>query len=253
MKLKSKFYTDGKLGLRYYEEGRGETLVFLHGGGLEAKAYRENIEFLSGKYHVIAPDIPGFGRSDIPPKDWDFSDLSAYFKKFLASLHINEYSLIGYSYGGGIALNMASEGGKNCKKLLLCNCAGIPKAFSKPAFVFLILKEAAVSIFCIRSFRQLKIFLGIAINFIKNVIFRKHFLQLHSQVLKSLNTKLPDLEKIKAKKKTIWTYKDTFFDPEIAEKTLLRIKSSNLEKIKGTHLWILMDNASFEKIINKWR
>src|SRR3990172_3390800 len=101
MELVKKTYSSDNIIIRYYELGHGEDLLFFHGAGLSALSYKENLEFLSKSFHVIAPDIPGFGKSGMPPPNFDFSKSAAHFKKFISHLRLKKYILVGYSFGGG--------------------------------------------------------------------------------------------------------------------------------------------------------
>ncbi|MBD3329290.1 hypothetical protein GF357_02240 [Candidatus Dojkabacteria bacterium] len=65
------FETDN-IQIKYTSMGKGKPLLFLHGGGVRALTYKKNLELLSQRYHVIAPDIPGFGKSSVPEELWNF-------------------------------------------------------------------------------------------------------------------------------------------------------------------------------------
>jgi len=112
--------------LCFYELGTGKSLLFFHGGRLRALTFKKTIEELSKNYHIIAPDIPGYGDSSTPKDVWTFQDYSNFFISFIKQLKVKELIVVGYSFGGGIAYNMASVCEK-VEKLILIDSAGIEK------------------------------------------------------------------------------------------------------------------------------
>ena len=82
MSVKRRTLIDG-IYLTYYEMGKGQTILFLHGGRLRAKTFQSTIESLSNNFHVIAPDIPGYGNSSTPRADWTYRDYAIFFNKFI--------------------------------------------------------------------------------------------------------------------------------------------------------------------------
>ena len=55
--------------INYTERGRGLPLVLIHGFPLDNRIWESQVAALSDKYRVIAPDLPGFGKSQPPPKN----------------------------------------------------------------------------------------------------------------------------------------------------------------------------------------
>jgi pimeloyl-ACP methyl ester carboxylesterase len=55
----------------FYREAGGSdapTLILLHGFPSASHQFRELIPLLADRFHVVAPDLPGFGKSDLPPR-----------------------------------------------------------------------------------------------------------------------------------------------------------------------------------------
>ena len=98
------------LPLVYSEYGnpKNKTLVFLHGFGENRYTWRYLVPKLSQKYHLILLDLKGFGES---PKTEDFAysvyDQAILIKDFMQSHHLDNITLIGRSFGGGVALVLA--------------------------------------------------------------------------------------------------------------------------------------------------
>jgi pimeloyl-ACP methyl ester carboxylesterase len=111
-----------KLNLR--RGGTGAALLFLHGpqgfAGSEAA-----LERLARRFDVLAPDHPGFGKSDAP--DWldDVADLSFFYLDALDALGLGKVTIVGHSLGGWIALDMAVRSTARIRSLVLAAPAGI--------------------------------------------------------------------------------------------------------------------------------
>ena len=117
------------LTVRYYDEGHGDAVLFLHGWGVEASLYMPILERLTAKFRVVAPDLPGFGASDEPDSPWCTDDYVDFILEFLEKLGINECVPIGHSHGGRVILNWLSRPARNqpitVRKCVLCGAAGL--------------------------------------------------------------------------------------------------------------------------------
>ena len=104
--------------------GVGEPLLFLHGAG-GIPQWLPVFDQLSKNYHVIVPDHPLFGRSDVP--DWldDISDMAYFYLDLLEKLDLRNVHLVGNSLGGWIALEIAVRSTARIKSLTLVSAAGI--------------------------------------------------------------------------------------------------------------------------------
>ena len=120
-----KLMVDG-LDVNYYTAGQGEPLVVLHGGSGDARTWGHNIEVLSEKYTVYAPDLPGYGASQPLDGDYFIPELAGFVNGFSDNLGIDRFHLVGHSLGGGVALNYALEFPHKIKKLVLVSslCLG---------------------------------------------------------------------------------------------------------------------------------
>lgn len=101
----------GDIKTHFLEAGSGPDLVLLHGGEYGASAeitWRANIAALAAKFHVVAPDILGWGQTD---KIYSFSDPAGlrirHLQRFLETLGIGKAYFVGNSAGGGLILRGA--------------------------------------------------------------------------------------------------------------------------------------------------
>jgi pimeloyl-ACP methyl ester carboxylesterase len=101
----------GDIETHFLEAGGGPDLVLLHGGEYGASAeitWRYNIEALAECFHVVAPDILGWGQTE---KIYSFSDPAGlrirHLQRFLETLRIGKAYFVGNSAGGGLILRSA--------------------------------------------------------------------------------------------------------------------------------------------------
>jgi 4,5:9,10-diseco-3-hydroxy-5,9,17-trioxoandrosta-1(10),2-diene-4-oate hydrolase len=111
------------------EAGSGPAVVLLHGGGPGASGvsnYSRNIDALAQQFRVIAPDMPGYGRSAKGlDQDDPFGYLADMIRGLLDEIAIDTAHLIGNSYGGATALRLALDTPGRVGKLILMGPGGI--------------------------------------------------------------------------------------------------------------------------------
>ncbi|MFB5620532.1 MAG: alpha/beta fold hydrolase [Nitrosopumilus sp.] len=111
--------------IRYLESGNSKkTIVLLHGLGASAERWLNVLPYFSKNYHVIVPDLIGFGLSDKPQIDYTPELFSEFLEKFFAQTGITHLNLIGSSLGGQIAANYTSTHTDEIEKLILVSPAG---------------------------------------------------------------------------------------------------------------------------------
>lgn len=116
----------------YWEGGQlsnSTPLLFLHGWGLSAEAYRDSLNALSREYRVIAPDLPGFGKSSNPKYVWDAHDYAKFTVAFAQQLNIQDVHVVGHSFGGGIGLAVAALEQSFVRSTIGLNTVGIPARY----------------------------------------------------------------------------------------------------------------------------
>jgi pimeloyl-ACP methyl ester carboxylesterase len=100
------------LSVFYREAGPKDapTLLLLHGLPTSSRMYEPLFARLSGRYHLVAPDFPGFGHSGWPdPKTfaYTFDHLAAVMNGFTEALGLARYTLYMHDYGGPVGFRMA--------------------------------------------------------------------------------------------------------------------------------------------------
>jgi pimeloyl-ACP methyl ester carboxylesterase len=110
-------------GLRMHvaEAGSGEPLVLLHGWPQHWYEWRYQIPVLAEHFHVICPDLRGFGWSDAPPGLYDKETLAADISKLIAVLELERVRLIGHDWGGWIGFLLCLFHPEQVSKYLALN------------------------------------------------------------------------------------------------------------------------------------
>jgi len=117
--------------IQYVEAGAGPTVILLHGLGGSAQAWQFNIGALAEKYHVVALDQIGFGKSDKPFVNYRIRTYVDFLDQFCKQLKIERATLVGNSMGGWIAAMFTASFPDRVEKLVLVDAAGYapPKDF----------------------------------------------------------------------------------------------------------------------------
>lgn len=134
------------LPIRYLEAGPRRTqaepapgaaaIVLIHGFGDSAETWIHLLPPLAAARRVLAPDLPGFGRTPIPPEGMRFGASVRYLDAFLDALGVERAVLVGNSLGGAIALRYAADRPERVAELFLLAPAGLhgePPAVLEPA------------------------------------------------------------------------------------------------------------------------
>ncbi len=110
----------------YGDAGEGPAVVFLHGWGLTARSYAQAFPLIAATgSRVIAPALPGFGRSEPLDGEYTFPRLAAWVLELLDEIDLREpVTLIGHSFGGAVATATAWEAPDRIKALVLVNSVG---------------------------------------------------------------------------------------------------------------------------------
>ena len=114
------------LNIAYREAGdpASPKLVLLHGFPASSHQYRDLIPALAARFHVIAPDYPGFGNSDMPDPAmyaYTFDKLSEVVEAFLAVKGFDHYGLFVQDYGGPVGFRILGRHPESLDWLIIQN------------------------------------------------------------------------------------------------------------------------------------
>lgn len=115
MKAQTTFYRNievNGLNIFYREAGlkAAPVVLLLHGYPTSSHMFRNLIPILSDQYHVIAPDLPGFGYSDVPERSqfhYTFDNLASTMQGFIDALHLERFAIYVFDYGAPVGFRLA--------------------------------------------------------------------------------------------------------------------------------------------------
>ena len=95
----------------YREAGNKDapTVLLLHGFPTSSHMFRNLIPKLADQYHVVAPDLPGFGFSDSPPRSefkYTFENLANVIATFTEEVGLKRFVIYIFDYGAPVGLKM---------------------------------------------------------------------------------------------------------------------------------------------------
>jgi pimeloyl-ACP methyl ester carboxylesterase len=117
----------GPYRLHYLEAGSGLPLVLIHGlASNAARDWGRAIAPLSRRFHIYAPDLPGFGRSERPPAaDYGIPMQVAAVRDFMRAVGLTRARVAGISMGGWIVSRLAAEHPELVERLVVVAAAGM--------------------------------------------------------------------------------------------------------------------------------
>ncbi|MHB0956308.1 MAG: alpha/beta fold hydrolase [Pirellulaceae bacterium] len=160
-RFKTLFVDDVKVFYREAGDVRRPTILLLHGLPTSSHMFRDLIGRLADRFHVLAPDYPGFGNSDCPEPDnfpYTFDHLSLVIEKFVGTLGVERSSLYMQGAGVGVGLRMCVRHPSWIESLIIQNGNAYEDGFTdstKPWFEYwknrTVETEAAVKRFISRE------------------------------------------------------------------------------------------------------
>ena len=131
---------NGRFRIELLEGGSGPPLVYLH-GARPFDGWTAYLDQLAGLYHVYAPYHPGIGNSQGLEHLDDVWDLVLFYDELLDSLKLDQPSLLGHSYGGMIAAELAAHNSQKVHRLVLVSSIGLWLDDAPVADVFVLSPE----------------------------------------------------------------------------------------------------------------
>jgi pimeloyl-ACP methyl ester carboxylesterase len=126
----------GEAEMFYREAGPvgAPVILLLHGFPTSSHMFRDLIPALSDRYHVIAPDLPGFGETRTPPRssfDYSFDSLAEVIGGFVDALGLTRYALYIFDYGAPVGLRLAMKHPERITAIVTQNGNAYLEGFSK--------------------------------------------------------------------------------------------------------------------------
>ena len=105
--------------IHYVRQGTGPTVLLLHGLGTSLRSFSGILERLPDRYHAVAIDLLGHGRSELGAPDLSVTAQAEAVLQLIRELHIQDAALIGHSLGGSVALQVVAMAGERIRKVVL--------------------------------------------------------------------------------------------------------------------------------------
>ncbi|MDE5755797.1 MAG: alpha/beta hydrolase [Clostridia bacterium] len=218
--------------------GKGQDVIFLHGWGGSIDSFRGAGEYFSNQYRCTLVDFYGFGESPLPGI-LTLDDYAKGVEEILEKYSMKDVILVGHSFGGRVAMLMASRN-DNIKSIVLVDSAGLKPRFS--------LKK-----FCKKVAYRLKKALKMDVSKCGSSDYRKLSGDMRETFKNIVNFHLDYcLEDIKCSTLIIWGKKDKDTPPYMARRLRKRIYNSGLVFLKGGHYSYLDCYGQFLAILNSY-
>ena len=128
--------TIGGLDIFYREAGPDDapTILLLHGFPTSSHMFRDLIPLLADRYHLVAPDYPGFGNSSTPNVhvfDYTFDHLADVIESFTDVIGLERYSLYLQDFGGPVGFRLATRRPECVRTLIIQNANAYAQGLSE--------------------------------------------------------------------------------------------------------------------------
>jgi pimeloyl-ACP methyl ester carboxylesterase/membrane protein DedA with SNARE-associated domain len=122
--------------IAYSEVGTGDAVILLHGSPGAIADYRHLLPYLEDRFHVVIPDLPGFGKSSRWLPDYSIAAHARYVLALMDARGIQKAHLVGFSMGGGVALSAADIAPERVSSVVLCGGIGVQEAEGSGDYYF---------------------------------------------------------------------------------------------------------------------
>ena len=116
--------------LCFRRAGAGPAMLLLHGIAGSSKTWTGVMPMLAREHTVIAPDLIGHGKSDKPPGDYSLGAQASALRDLLSVLGIDRVTVVGQSFGGGVAMQFCYQYPEHCDRLVLVGSGGLGREVS---------------------------------------------------------------------------------------------------------------------------
>ena len=113
------------LTVRCRTAGTGSSVLLLHGWGGSMDSMATISNELTKTYTVYSVDLPGHGRSDLPPKPWGTPEFTSCVLRVMDLLDLQSPDIVGHSFGGRLAIHLAALHPERVGRLVLVDSAGV--------------------------------------------------------------------------------------------------------------------------------
>ena len=246
MKFDSHLFKTSSINLEYIEAGSGDTVLFLHGLGYKGTTYNEVIEQISHSHHVYAPNLHFSFHAQAISSLEEYIDV---LQKFIRAKKLKRITIIGHSFGGGIALKLA-ESNSNISRLILTGTAGLPISYSIAQFSFLLIVKTWHELKYRSQFSILaRLVWDFSLFTIKSL---PQFLKMIQAIMDMTNKVHVQYQNIFIPTLLLWGKNDEIFPQSYAERLNQKLTNSKLIIVNGNHDWILFEYLEFNNLFTEY-
>jgi pimeloyl-ACP methyl ester carboxylesterase len=253
---------DGRRAVYGMTPGAGRPVLFLHGWGLNHRSYRHALGRLARfGVRVYAPAMPGFGgTADLPSAQFSIAGYAGWVDRFLTAVGVTDpVVVIGHSFGGGVAIQLAHDAVGRVSRLVLVNSIGgsgwtdrrgRPREMrDRPLWDWGLHLQADTL-----SLRQLtRILPVIAADAVPNVLRSPRLLWQVGRLARDadLGAELKDLRKRRLPVTILWGRHDTVLPQAGLESMRAVLGTRAVRTVDGSHSWLLVNPGRFaEELTN---
>jgi len=142
--------------VHYHERGEGAPVVLLHGGIIDAAgvSWPPVFDRLAPAYRVIAPDLLGYGESDLPPGPYSIPRHAGVVAAAIDELGLGSVTLVGLSLGGGVAMQVALDRPELVDRLVPIDPYGLGQELPNGLLSYLLARVQVFNKLAIAAFRR---------------------------------------------------------------------------------------------------
>lgn len=244
----------------YGDLGAGRTVVFLHGWGLSDRTYRRGLQRLAGAgVRVVAPALPGFGgTAPLPTDDFSLNGFAGWVDDFLGEVGIEHpVTLVGHSFGGGVAIKTAHDHPSRVDRLVLVNSIGgstwrhrggeARHLRERPVWDWGL--HLSTHVLSPRTFTR--ILPVIAADAVPNAVRRPRVLWEVGRLARDadLGAELDELRRRQLPVAVLWGRDDTVIPWASATSLVEALGDPQVTVVPGDHSWLLSDPARFAEVL----
>ena len=244
----------------YGVAGDGPAVVFLHGWGLSHRTYRHGLERIVGHgARVLAPALPGFGgTAPLQSRQFALEGYADWVAAFIREVGVEgPVTLIGHSFGGGVALRTAHDHPELVGQLVLVNSIGGSVWANRGELPVLLADRPiwdwglhlAAHALSVRSFTR--VVPVIAADAVPNFLLHPGTLWKVGRLARDANlaTELEELKQRGLPIVIVWGRDDTVLPWACAESLAVALGGPRVVTVPGNHSWLLADPRRFAEVI----
>lgn len=241
---------------RYGVAGEGDPVVFVHCWGLSQRSYRSALHRLvRAGARVYAPALPGFGgTAPLPRAELSMAGYAKWLQAFLDEVEVPQpVTLIGHSFGGGVALKTAHDHPRAVSRLVLVNSIGgsvwkADKAMrDRPIWDWgLHLSAGALS-----PRGLTRVVPVVAADAVSNAVQHPHVLWAVGRLARDANleAELAAVRRRRLPVFVLWGRNDRVIPLASAEALIWTADGTEIQTVAGDHGWLIEDPGLFAEVI----